>query len=62
MQGRAAVTVENEDGTTTEIDGAGDPRFFYACIRAPIDVSGGLPDGISMSSLEEGSPVVGVWA
>ena len=56
VQGRA----ESLDAKGEIVKAAGDPAYFYCCVRAlfPVPAFG----SIELCSVEEGSSVVGVWA
>lgn len=61
-QGRDAVPegVDESGNVTPAIPAAGDPAYYYTCVRAPFPVP--AFGGILPCSAEEGIPVVGVWA
>jgi len=60
--GVAALAAQTlEDGTIVSAQPAvGDPEKFYACLRAGVAID--PPEGVALCEIEEGSPVLGVWA
>lgn len=62
QKGRAEQTITDENGDESLLPGAGDPSFYYTCIRSNNDFSNDLPATIAIISPEVGMLVVGVFA
>ncbi len=65
-RGRAALTVQDEDGQTLTIPARGDPDFWYVAVRAlrrpeelPVDPTA---YGLEWCDPAESAAVLGVWA
>ncbi|MDX9690355.1 MAG: hypothetical protein EOM37_04825 [Proteobacteria bacterium] len=62
VKGREAVdeTIDEEGNIVPAQDAAGDPAFYYSCVRAsfPVPAFGGL----NLVDEETGQAVCGVWA
>lgn len=63
QQGREGTpqTLDDDGNTIPERPGAGDPAYWYTCVRTDQEI---LPwvSGIELCDPEEGKEVCGIWA
>ena len=60
QKGRPAYDTTDEAGAVINIPEAGDPEYWYTCVRAAFIIQ--PYDEVEACTDEEGSAVVGVWA
>ncbi len=61
-RGRIAIaeSLDEEGQIVPAQEAAGDPTFFYACVRLSTPIE--PPDGIALCDEETGKQVLGFWA